>query len=148
VSLLLSKVLLGLDIGAKRIGVARTDELGFMAHPLEMIERHRDQDVIDRVQALIKLYSISEVVVGLPYTLKGEIGPKAKEILVFVDLLKQYIDCPISTWDERFTTQEAEEKLLAHDVSRRKRKKKIDALAAEIMLQSYLNHLKSKGRNQ
>ena len=136
---------LGLDVGEKRIGVARSDELNFMAHPVGIIENRSKEEVVVQLKQFLEQYNIQTVVVGLPKTLKGEVGSKANEILLFVDYLRSELPHSIVTWDERLTTVEAERKLLDHDVSRAKRKKKRDALAAEIMLQSYLDYLKGQG---
>ena len=137
--------ILGLDFGEKRVGVARSDELNFMAHPVGFILRSSDDQLIDSVQKIIKESDIEKIVVGLPKTLKGETGTQANKVLRFIELLKNKIKCPIVTWDERLTTAQAEKALLGQDVSRQKRKLKRDAISAEIMLQSYLDFLRHKG---
>ena len=134
--------ILGLDIGEKRIGVAASDELLFMAHPVGMIEHTSKKDTLQQIKRIVDDYKAQKIVVGLPKTMKGEIGTKAEEILKFVEFLKPRLACEIVTWDERFTTVQAERKLLEHDVSRAKRREKRDQLAAEFMLQSYLDYLK------
>lgn len=136
---------LGLDVGTKRIGVARSDELNFMAHTIGFIERRADDQVRKEIEKLIAEFHIEQVVVGLPKTMKGEIGTQAEKIFLFIEALRKQVSCPIATWDERLTTVEAEKALIAQDVSRAKRKKKRDGIAAEIMLQSYLDFLKQKG---
>lgn len=136
---------LGLDVGAKRIGVARSDELNFMAHTVGFIERRADEQTGREIKKLIDEFQVKKVVVGLPKTMKGEIGVQAEKILLFIETLRKHVSCPIATWDERLTTVEAEKALIAQDVSRAKRKRKLDGIAAEIMLQSYLDFLKPKG---
>lgn len=133
---------LGLDVGEKRIGVAVSDELNFMAHPIGFIERKSDDATYKQIEKLLAESPIEAIVIGLPRTMKGEIGTKAKEILQFTEELQKHFPQKVIHWDERLTTVEAEKKLLAHDVSRADRKIKRDALAAEIMLQSYLDFLK------
>ena len=132
-----------MDVGEKRIGVARSDELNLMAHPIGIIDRRNEERVFEELKKLLSEYKIQTIVVGLPKTMKGEIGTKAKEILSFVEQLRRCVSCAIVTWDERLTTVEAERALLELDVSRAKRKKKRDAIAAEIILQSYLDYVRT-----
>lgn len=136
--------ILGLDYGQKRIGVAKSDELNFMAHPIEFIPFKNEQDLIISIKNLVSEHRIEKVVVGLPITLKGEAGPAAQKVMLFVEELRKQIQFPVVTWDERLTTAQAERALLTQDVSRAKRRVKRDAIAAEIMLQSYLDFLKQK----
>ncbi|MBI4394944.1 MAG: Holliday junction resolvase RuvX [Candidatus Omnitrophica bacterium] len=136
---------LGLDIGEKRIGVARSDELNFMAHTVGFIERRTDEEVGKKVKHMVDEFRIEKIVVGLPKTMKGKIGIQAEKIFSWIEKLRKEISCPIVTWDERLTTVEAEKALIAQDVSRARRKEKRDSIAAEIMLQSYLDFLKQKG---
>ena len=136
--------ILGLDYGQKRIGVAKSDELNFMAHPIGFISFKNEQNLMTSIKNLIFEHDIEKIVVGLPITLKGETGPAAEKVMLFVEELRRQIKFPVLTWDERLTTAQAERALLAQDVSRSKRKVKRDALAAEIMLQSYLDFLKRK----
>src|SRR3989338_5209823 len=126
---------LGLDVGEKRIGVARSDELNFMAHRAGFIQRSTDEQAGEKILKLVDEFRVEEVVVGLPKTMKGEVGTQAEKIFLFIEKLRRYVSCPITTWDERLTTVEAEKALIAQDVSRAKRKTKRDAIAAEIMLQ-------------
>lgn len=140
--------ILGLDYGQKRIGVAKSDELHFMAHPSGFIPYKNDRDLITAIKDLVVEHHIKKIVVGLPLTLKGETGPQAQKVMSFVASLKEQVQCPVMTWDERLTTAQAERALLAHDVTRAKRKIKRDAMAAEIMLQSYLDFSKQKDSNE
>ena len=135
---------LGLDFGAKRIGVARSDELNFMAHAVGFIKHENENQILQELRKIIDEFRIEKVVVGLPKTMKGETGTQAEKVLSFVEFLRQRLSCPIVTWDERLTTAEAERALVAQDMSRAKRKEKRDAIAAEIMLQSYLDFSKRK----
>lgn len=136
--------ILGLDYGQKRIGVAKSDELNFMAHPIGFIPFKNEQDLINSIENLVVEHHVKKVVIGLPITLKGETGPQAEKVMSFVEVLKKHIQLPVVTWDERLTSAQAERALLAQDVSRSKRRIKRDAVAAEIMLQSYLDFLKQK----
>ena len=127
--------ILGLDIGSKRVGVALSDELGITAQPLETVKRAD----FDKVLGYIAEHQVTEVVVGLPLNMNGSEGPAAKEVIALVDSLKQKISIPIKLWDERLTTMAAEKELIRADVRRRERKKQIDKLAAQLILQSYLD---------
>ena len=133
---------LGLDLGEKRIGVAVSDELNVMAHGIGFIARKNDEQAFREIEAFIIEFKAQTVVVGLPITLKGQEGVQAGKVHAFVEGLKKRMNCSIATWDERFTTAQAERTLIEQDMSRAKRREKRDALAAEIMLQSYLDHQK------
>ena len=140
--------LLGLDYGQKRIGVAQSDELNLMAHAIGFIEHRNEEYVTQEIQKLIDEYRIQKIVIGLPITLKGETGTQAEKVLLFSSRLGNRISCPIVTWDERLTTAQAERALIDQDVSRAKRREKRDAIAAEIMLQSYLDFTKQRNENK
>ena len=127
--------ILGLDIGSKRTGVAISDELGITAQPLETI----DSKDIERVINLIEEYKVEELVVGLPLNMNGSQGPKAREVISATDSLKGKLSIPVRMWDERLTTVGIEKELIRADVSRRKRRKSIDKLAAQLILQGYLD---------
>ena len=137
---------LGLDFGEKRIGMARSDELSFMAHPVGFIQYRDENQAFQEIKKATDECHMEKVVIGLPKTMKGEIGPQAQKVLAFVESLRKHVTCPIVTWDERLTTVQAERALIDQDVSRAKRKTKRDAIAAEIMLQSYLDFSKRKER--
>ena len=141
-------VFLGLDAGEKRIGVARSDELNLMAHPVGFIKRASDEQVVREISKLASEFQVEKIVVGLPKTMKGEVGKTAQEVLAFVESLRGKVSLPIVTWDERLTTVQAERAMIEQDMSRAKRKVKRDAMAAEIMLQSYLDFSKRKGISQ
>ncbi len=138
--------ILGLDFGAKRIGIAKSDELNFMAHAMGFIPS--DENLFHSIKELVNKHQIQKIVIGLPITLKGEVGSQAKKVAAFAENLRKHIDLPIVTWDERLTTAQAERALLEQDMSRAKRKIKRDAIAAEIMLQSYLDFSKQKGLSE
>ena len=129
--------ILGIDIGSKRTGIAISDELGITAQGLNTLES--EKDLIGRLKDIIKSEGVNEVVIGLPLNMNGSAGPQAERAIKFCDLLKGEIGIPVKLWDERMTTMEVERIMIEADTSRRKRKKKIDKLAAQVMLQSYLN---------
>jgi putative holliday junction resolvase len=128
---------LGLDVGSKTIGVAVTDELGMSAHPVTTLVRKGTAPDVAAVRALAEKYGAGRAVIGMPYDEEGNEGPRAKRVRVFLEALAA-TGLAVEPWDERFSTIEAEEVLLEADLSRRKRKKVIDRLAAQIILQNWL----------
>jgi len=134
--------IMALDVGTKRIGVAMSDELMMTAQGSETIERRALKDDLDAINKLVEEMSVSEVVVGLPLNMNGSYSAKTKEVIEFMDSLSKAIAVPAKTWDERLTTVQAERTLLEADVSRAKRKRLADKLAAQIILQSYLDSRK------
>ncbi|MEK7448276.1 MAG: Holliday junction resolvase RuvX [Planctomycetota bacterium] len=137
--------ILGLDYGSKRIGVAISDELGLMAHGHGIINNTGPEETINQIQALLTQEKISQIVVGLPKTLNNTIGPKAQEVLKFVEELKTAVKVPVFTWDERLTTFEAEILLREMNLSRRRKRKQVNVVAAQLILQGYMDATKKKG---
>ena len=135
--------LLALDIGSKRIGIAVSDPLGLIAqgHSVWLRKETPETDYLYIAKLCGEYEDIEGIVVGLPLNMDGSYGFKAKEIERFIKDLTKYVDCPIITWDERMTTVSAERLLLSADVSREKRKKVIDKLAAVYILQAYLDRV-------
>ncbi|MBL7155888.1 MAG: Holliday junction resolvase RuvX [Candidatus Omnitrophica bacterium] len=131
--------ILGLDIGSKRIGVALSDPLGITAQGLFTIERAGDDELYRRLEDIVKEKEVKEIVVGLPLNMNGSSGPQAEAAATFADTLKEKLNVPVKMWDERLSTMEVERIMIAGGASRSKRKKKIDKLAAQVVLQSYLN---------
>ncbi|MBI4353598.1 MAG: Holliday junction resolvase RuvX [Candidatus Omnitrophica bacterium] len=133
------KRVLGLDVGAKRIGVALSDALGITAQRLTLIERRDVAQDLDVIASLVAKHDVATVVVGLPLTMKGEMGEQARLVMAFVEQLRARLSCSVEMVDERLTTVEGERALLSMDASRRTRKGLIDQVAAQLILQSYLN---------
>jgi putative Holliday junction resolvase len=136
---------MGLDLGSKTIGVAISDELGMTAQGLKTIKRKSMKEDLTEIKTIISTYEIEKIVVGLPKNMDGTLGKEAEAIFQWVEALKKRINLPMITWDERLTTVEASKILLEADLSRRKRKKVIDKVAAVLILQGYLDH--SRERN-
>ncbi len=136
---------LGIDYGDKRIGVAVSDPLGMIAQGVAVIGKGEtfDHDIRELKRIIKKYGGVDEIVVGLPKTMAGEIGPQAEKVLTFVEALKKEFKLNIVTWDERLTTAFAERTLIEAGLSRQKRKKVIDKSAAANILQVYLDR-KSK----
>ena len=131
-------------MGSKRIGIAISDELTITAQGLNTIESESEKDLISKLKDIIKSEGVKEVVIGLPLNMNGSTGPQAKNAIKFCGLLKEEISIPVKLWDERMTTMEVERIMIEADISRHKRKKKIDKLAAQVMLQSYLDSIKNR----
>lgn len=134
--------LMGLDVGDRRIGVALSDEDGLVAFPLEVINRTSRAKDIGRISALIDQYGVRQVVVGMPRTLAGRIGPQAQKVQDFSERLRAGLSVPVVSWDERLTTAEVEKLLVSADLSRRRRREVVDKLAATLILNSYLDFQK------
>ncbi|MCX5656948.1 MAG: Holliday junction resolvase RuvX [Candidatus Omnitrophica bacterium] len=128
-----------LDFGEKRIGIALSDELGFTAQGLEVLERKGMAEDINYIKVITEKNNVSKVVVGLPLNMDGGASEKSKDVLRFVEKLKSSLKLPVETWDERLSSLEANKVLISADMSRRKRKKVVDKIAAQIILQCYLD---------
>ena len=132
--------LLALDLGAVRIGLALSDLLGITAQPLDALKRIGPRKDLQAVAALVGERDVGTVVVGLPLKLSGEEGSAAAEAREFAAKLERRVGkVRVVLWDERMTTVQAERVLIRGDVRRRKRREKIDSMAAALILQSYLD---------
>lgn len=132
-------ILLGLDIGDTRIGVALSDTLGIAAHPLcTLTRKNRKVDLI-AISDLVSIHKVERVVIGLPLSLDGSIGVQAKKIEKFAQRLAHVIEIPIEFQDERFTTAEAEDILRELNKDTKAQKELTDEVAAVIILRDYLN---------
>jgi len=130
--------ILALDAGDRTIGVAVSDEFGWTAQGLTVIRREAWDEDIARLQALASEYSVAKIVVGHPRNMDGSRGLRAKMAEEFAAQLTDALGLPVVLWDERLTTVEAQRTLLAADMSRAKRRKVVDKLAAVLILQNYL----------
>jgi len=127
---------LGLDIGDRRIGVAMSDPGGILASPLTIINRTDEKSDIDVILALVDQNQVGVVVVGLPLSMNGSIGPQAEKVQDFARQLSKHLEVPIEFRDERLTTVDARRII---KMNRKSRKTKDDAMAAALILQSYLD---------
>jgi len=140
---------LGLDYGSRTIGIAVSDPMGLTAQGLTTWHRSKDTlDDLNEIKRLIQQYEVDRVILGLPKNLNGSLGPAAASVQDFAGLLTKELEIEVILWDERLTTVEAEKLLLSGDVSRRKRKKVIDKMAATIILQGYLDWQYAQKRQQ
>ncbi|HFR5317772.1 TPA: Holliday junction resolvase RuvX [Streptococcus equi subsp. zooepidemicus] len=134
--------IMGLDVGSKTVGVAISDPLGFIAQGLEIIKINENkQDFgFDRLAELVKQYQVDRFVIGLPKNMNNTSGPRVEASKAYGDKIEELFHIPVSYQDERLTTVEAERMLIEQaDISRGKRKKVIDKLAAQLILQNYLD---------
>ena len=129
---------LALDVGTKTIGVAVSDELGITANGITTIKRAGLKDDLNELDILVKEYNPGEIVVGVPYQMDGSVGERGQQILNFAEKIREAFSLPLQFWDESFSTVHAEEKLIEGNMSRKKRKKVIDKIAAVFILQEYL----------
>ncbi|MGH9111017.1 MAG: Holliday junction resolvase RuvX [Acidimicrobiales bacterium] len=139
---------IGLDIGSRRIGVAVSDSEGTVATPYEVVTRAGDRAVDHaRIVALVAEAEAGVVVVGLPLSLDGSIGPAARSILEESDELRAELPVAVEvvTWDERLSTVEAERSLRAGGVTGRKGRRVVDQVAATVILQSWLDAGRPRG---
>ena len=127
---------MALDVGEKTVGIALSDELGITVSPRETLRR--DGSELDRLAGIVTQDAVGEIVVGLPISLNGSLGPSAQKVLELVAQLRERFTIPVVTWDERLTTAEAEKMLISAQTRRAKRRQVIDQIAATLILQSYL----------
>ena len=134
------KRILCLDLGDKRIGIAISDEFRLTAQPHKVIERKNSSFDFSKIIDIIESFQIGEIIVGMPFNMNGSMGPQAQKALAFIDKLKDKVQIPINQWDERLSSCAAEKTLIEANISRRKRKNIIDKMAAQYILQGYLDH--------
>jgi putative Holliday junction resolvase len=130
--------ILGLDIGDRWIGVAVSDPLGILASPLMRLERTDDEAAVKAIADLVRKHEAKAVVAGLPYSMDGNVGQQAVRVRDFLHKLAPALSVPIQTSDERLSTVAATQGMIEAGVSRESRKGKIDAAAAALILQWYL----------
>lgn len=134
--------IMGLDVGSKTVGVAISDPLGFTAQGLEIIsiDEAKGEFGFDRLKELVDQYKVDRFVVGLPKNMNNTSGPRVEASQVYGEKLVELFGLPVDYQDERLTTVAAERMLIEQaDISRGKRKKVIDKLAAQLILQNYLD---------
>jgi putative Holliday junction resolvase len=131
--------ILALDLGRRRVGVAVSDPNGTIAHPLLQFEFKRRRDLVATVRRLAAEQEAGRVVVGMPVLVDGRKGEQARWTGQVASALAEALDVPVATWDERFTTQEAEAAMREAGLQARKRKTRRDKVAAALILQSYLD---------
>lgn len=138
---------LGLDFGTKTIGISISDRTNLIASSYKLIE-YKNNDyttVIEELRNIIKLNSITTLILGLPKNMNNSIGERATETIKFKDNIEKELNIDVVLEDERLTTKEAHKTLIEANMSRKKRKKNVDKVAASFILQNYLDRLNRKG---
>ncbi|NLK98566.1 Holliday junction resolvase RuvX [Defluviitalea saccharophila] len=134
--------IMGMDYGEKTIGIAVSDPFGWTAQGVEIIRRKDENNLkesMERIKVLIDQYNVEKIVLGLPKNMNNTLGPRAEKTLAFKEKLEKQFSLEVILWDERLSTKAAENILLEADISRNKRKKVIDKMAAVYILQGYLD---------
>ncbi len=131
-------IVLGLDVGDRRIGVAICDPFGLTVRPLSVIIRRSNPQAAEAIRDLVERNEVDKVVVGVPLRAESEVDTQARKILAFVRYLQTRIQQQIETWDERFRTADAEQAMIAMGVRRARRREMIDAAAAAVILDEWL----------
>jgi len=135
--------ILGVDFGRSRIGLAISDELRWLAHPLETIPA--DRNAVKKVAEIVRARKIDKVIVGIPRHMSGQVGESANQALEFAEKLRAKLPCQVMTWDERLTTVAAERALRDSGKKTRDTRHIIDQVAAQMILQSYLDRDRNAG---
>jgi putative holliday junction resolvase len=141
----LRRRILGIDLGKARIGVAVSDELGMLAHPVETIAANANPE--RRIAELVREKDAERVIVGLPRHMNGSVGVEATEALAFAKKLQELLPCEVLTWDERLTTTAANRALRESGRKTRHSRGVVDQVAAQMILQGYLDSLPSGGNS-
>ena len=121
------------------MGIAASDDLGMLAHPLEFILAEPYEEFLNRLKEILAEREVEQIIVGMPRNMDGSYGPQALKVQDFVAALKKSVVVPVQTWDERLTSVAAERQLREAGVNAKQAKAKVDASAAAVMLQSYLD---------
>jgi putative holliday junction resolvase len=136
---------MGLDLGDARIGVAISDPERRLAVPVGTVHVGRPPGELSAVAALVRERGATVIVIGLPLSLRGERGERAAHAEAFADALRSFVDVPIELHDERLSTAEAERALAAAGTRGRERRRAVDASAAAVILQAWLDGIRSNG---
>lgn len=138
---------MGLDLGMRTLGVSLSDSTLTISNLYKTIrfEENKYLDSIPELKKIIEEEDVKKIILGFPKNMNNTIGPKGEAAIAFKDRLEEVLNIEVILQDERLTTVEATNYMIEADMSRKKRKKKIDGLAANIILQTYLD--KEKGRN-
>ncbi len=138
---------LGLDFGSKTIGISISDKTNLIASSYKLIEYKNDDysTTINDLSSIIKLNNITTIVLGLPKNMNNTLGQRAEETIKFKDYIEKELNIDVILEDERLTTREAQKTLIESNMSRKKRKKNVDKVAASFILQNYLDRQKRKG---
>ena len=136
--------ILALDVGEKRVGAAVSDPLGYTAQPLAVLARRPHGEFLKALAGLAGEYEAALVLLGLPRRTDGRLGPEAQRVLALAREITAKLGLATATWEEWFTTQEAERLLIAGGLKREERRRVVDKTAAALILDGYLNHLRGR----
>jgi putative Holliday junction resolvase len=144
---------LGIDVGERRVGLAISDASGTLARPLATVDVSGPDDAVNRMAVTINRLAseddgLAAIVVGMPLRLDGSANESTRRAAAFVEALRRRTSIPVATEDERLTSREAESRLAAGERDWRRRKNKLDAAAAAIILQDYLDHSARRRRSE
>ena len=134
----------GIDVGDVRVGLSISDKTKKIAFPLNVINRENNSFGFNKIKKLLEGKEVEAFVVGLPIRSDGVLGEQGKKVLQYIESLKSYFPYEVITWDERYSTALAEKYLLESKIKRENRRKLIDKVAAQVILQSFLDHLNKK----
>ena len=146
VALIPDRPLIGLDLGSKTIGVAVSDTRRVIASPLLTLAKKKFRENANKVLAIVGDRNATGLVIGLPRNMNGSEGPGCQSSRAFASNIAVLTDLPITYWDERLSTVEAERSLLSMDETRKRRSKTINHVAASLILQGALDRLQNIGR--
>jgi putative holliday junction resolvase len=138
------KRLLGLDVGDRRVGVAVSDALGLTAQPVMTLVRAKRREDTKSLLRIIRRYNCTEMVVGNPLYMSGDLSPQAAKAQAFAQMLREETGLPVHLWDERFTATEAHRHLHAAGVAGSEHRKVVDQVAAVLILQGYLDAMANR----
>jgi putative Holliday junction resolvase len=136
---------MALDVGQRRIGVALSDPTRTLASPLLTLHAAPRARAFQRIAALVQEHAVAELVLGLPLTMSGEIGPQARDVQSFAEELRQTLTIPMHLFDERLTSAAAERMMADLGIRPEQRKARIDEVAASIILQDFLDSQQQRG---
>ncbi len=135
------KKALGIDLGDVRIGLALSDDLGMLAHPLETLRTDEKPDVVERIARIVERDKVEIIILGMPRNMDGTYGPAAEKTKVFAERLRPKVPCAIKFWDERLTSVAAQKALHAGGRNAKQSRAVIDQVAAQFILQGYLDSI-------
>jgi putative Holliday junction resolvase len=139
---------MAIDYGDVRTGIAISDALGLLAGEVRVIQSRKQEAVLEELGALIRDYAVSELVLGYPKNMNGTLGPRAEKSEALAERLREHTGLPVTLWDERRTTVDAHRILSETGNRGKKRKEKVDAVAATLILEGYLTRKQLENRRQ
>ncbi len=140
--------ILAIDYGQRRVGLAISDQLRILAQPLPTIKVTSLNQLLDKIGKIIIEKDVVEIVIGMPYHMKGTPGKTAQQVTQFIQKLNKRFNIPVHQWDERLTSVAAQRTIREMGKSPSRHKEKIDQISAQLLLQSYLDYIKRRKTDQ